>query len=113
MKYLYCFRCDANHYDFGPQGCKECGCLEAGSRGNRPTCDPISGICLCKENVEGRRCKECKPGFFNLDIDNEFGCTPCFCYGHSSQCYTASGYSKVNNTYNSKKSVKNIFFIIF
>lgn len=90
-----CDRCEANYYDFGAQGCKSCGCSEAGSRGNRPSCDPVTGVCHCKENVEGKRCKECKPGYFNLDVENEFGCTPCFCYGHSSECETAPGYSKV------------------
>ncbi|GLV33913.1 Laminin B2 [Carabus blaptoides fortunei] len=90
-----CDRCDVNHYDFSAQGCKNCGCSEAGSRYNRPTCDPLSGVCHCKENVEGKRCKECKPGYFNLNVDNEFGCTPCFCYGHSSECSTAAGYSQV------------------
>lgn len=89
-----CDRCEINNYDFSPHGCKECGCSEAGSTGNRPNCDPYTGTCHCKENVEGKRCKECKPGYFNLDLSNEFGCTPCFCYGHSSECTSASRYSK-------------------
>ncbi|XP_067003262.1 laminin subunit gamma-1 [Anabrus simplex] len=90
-----CDRCDINHYDFGDFGCKECGCNEAGSLGNEPNCDPVTGTCQCKENVEGKRCGGCKPGYFNLNEENEFGCTPCFCYGHSSVCRSAPGYSKV------------------
>lgn len=89
-----CDRCEANHYDFGNEGCKNCGCTPAGSINNKPTCDPHSGTCYCKENVEGKRCKECKFGYFNLDLENEFGCTPCFCYGHSSECMPATGYSR-------------------
>ncbi|XP_052121293.1 laminin subunit gamma-1 isoform X1 [Frankliniella occidentalis] len=90
-----CDRCEANHYDFGPHGCTPCNCNEAGSADNSPNCDPYSGACACKEHVEGKRCAVCKPGFFNLDTENEFGCTPCFCYGHSSVCQSAPGYSKV------------------
>uniref|UniRef100_A0A1B6D2A0 Laminin subunit gamma-1 n=1 Tax=Clastoptera arizonana TaxID=38151 RepID=A0A1B6D2A0_9HEMI len=90
-----CDRCDVNYYDFSPQGCKPCDCYLPGSFQNEPSCDPYSGVCVCKENVEGQRCRGCKPGFFNLDEFNEFGCTPCFCYGHSSVCRSAPGYSKV------------------
>ncbi|XP_017769170.1 PREDICTED: laminin subunit gamma-1-like [Nicrophorus vespilloides] len=89
-----CDRCEANHYNFGPMGCQNCGCSVEGSFNNQPSCDPYTGICICKENVEGKRCKECKPGFFNHDLENDFGCTPCFCYGHSSECISAPGYSK-------------------
>ncbi|KPJ00552.1 Laminin subunit gamma-1 [Papilio xuthus] len=87
-----CDVCAANHFDFTTQGCKPCGCNDSGSYANTPQCDPQTGICLCKQNVEGKQCRECKPGFFNLDIENEFGCTPCFCFGHSSQCSSAPKY---------------------
>nr|CAH7724079.1 unnamed protein product [Callosobruchus chinensis] len=89
-----CDRCEVNHYDFSTHGCKSCGCNVAGSYENEPHCDAYTGECRCKENVEGRQCNDCKPGFFNLDLENHFGCTPCFCYGHSSQCSSALGYSK-------------------
>ncbi|XP_063244920.1 laminin subunit gamma-1 isoform X2 [Bacillus rossius redtenbacheri] len=90
-----CDRCELNHYDFGAQGCRPCGCVTAGSLGNVPNCDPYSGACQCKENVEGKQCGRCKPGFFNLDEENVFGCTPCFCFGHSSVCQPARDYSRV------------------
>ncbi|CAG9761693.1 unnamed protein product [Ceutorhynchus assimilis] len=89
-----CDKCADNHYDFTKSGCKNCECSEEGSAFNAPNCNPNNGVCNCKENVEGKQCKGCKPGFFNLDLDNEFGCTPCFCYGHSSKCQSAPGYSR-------------------
>lgn len=93
-----CDRCEANYFKFSNQGCQPCGCDPRGSFDNTPSCDPETGDCLCKENVEGKRCKECRPGFFNLDLENRFGCTPCFCYGHTSECQSANGYSIVSTT---------------
>lgn len=87
-----CDRCDANFYDFGAQGCKPCGCNVAGSLDGEPRCDPATGTCVCKDHVEGQRCDRSKPGYFHLDAENVFGSTPCFCYGHSSVCRSASGY---------------------
>ncbi|XP_013774278.1 laminin subunit gamma-1-like [Limulus polyphemus] len=90
-----CDRCSSNYYDFTSQGCRPCGCNVAGSVNSKPSCDAVTGTCRCKDNVEGQRCDRCKPGFFSLQEENEFGCLPCFCYGHSSVCRSAPGYSKV------------------
>ncbi|GAB6031450.1 Laminin B (Domain IV) [Chamberlinius hualienensis] len=90
-----CDRCQLNYYDFGSYGCRACGCNEAGSLGNTPSCDPNTGICRCKENVEGQQCDKCKPGYFNLNLDDEFGCTACFCFGHASVCNSDPGYRRV------------------
>ncbi|EEC12698.1 laminin gamma-1 chain, putative, partial [Ixodes scapularis] len=89
-----CDRCAPNFYDFSEQGCRPCGCSMAGSVDSPPSCDAATGVCRCKANVEGRQCDRCRPGFFNLQRDNEFGCTPCFCFGHSAVCQSAPGYSK-------------------
>lgn len=53
-----CDRCSNNFYQFGQHGCQPCGCDARGSQDNTPACDAESGICFCKENVEGRRCNE-------------------------------------------------------
>lgn len=65
-----------------------------GSAGNRPSCDQATGKCVCKDNVEGQRCQRCKSGHFYIDLDNEFGCTPCFCYLHTALCDMAGGYTR-------------------
>jgi len=89
-----CDRCLPNFYDFSPQGCKSCSCSIPGSYENTPNCDTTTGLCRCKENVEGQQCGNCKPGYFNLDLINDFGCTPCFCFGHAAVCRSAPGYGQ-------------------
>lgn len=50
-----------------------CDCDPAGSKGGG-LCDPLTGQCVCKDNVEGQRCDRCKYGFFNLRPDDPNGC---------------------------------------
>lgn len=73
--------------------CSSCGCNIAGSLNNIPQCDK-TGKCLCKKNVEGDKCNQCKQGYFGLELMNELGCSSCFCYGHSDTCSSSPGYSR-------------------
>ncbi|KAK6112254.1 Laminin-like protein lam-2 [Brugia pahangi] len=92
----FCDRCMSGYYGFSISGCKNCLCDKTGSLNNEPVCDSETGSCSCKLNVEGQQCNKCKPGYFDLSLDNQFGCTPCFCYGHSSICTSADGYYGMN-----------------
>lgn len=33
-----------------------------------------AGRCICKTNVDGRRCDQCKEGYWNMQDDNPDGC---------------------------------------
>ncbi|MGH0121395.1 UNVERIFIED_CONTAM: hypothetical protein FKN15_077797, partial [Acipenser sinensis] len=57
---------------------------------NRGTVSPTSRHCLCKPNVVGTLCDECKTGFFHLKQDNPDGCLQCFCMGVTKQCASSS-----------------------
>lgn len=61
-----------------PRGCIRCDCDQAGSLDNG-LCDPVSGRCVCKENVNGDRCDRCKFGFFGLSQEDSSGCQMCRC----------------------------------
>ncbi|XP_045894612.1 laminin subunit beta-4 [Micropterus dolomieu] len=62
-----------------PHACIPCDCDPAGSQGGG-LCDALTGQCVCKENVEGRRCDRCKYGFFSLRQDDPAGCQVCRCH---------------------------------
>ncbi|KFQ75905.1 Laminin subunit gamma-1, partial [Phoenicopterus ruber ruber] len=85
-----CDRCQPGFHSLSEAGCRRCSCNVAGSTGE---CNVETGRCTCRDNVEGFHCERCKPGFFYLELSNPKGCTPCFCFGHSSVCTSAAGYS--------------------
>ncbi|KFW02341.1 Laminin subunit gamma-1, partial [Eurypyga helias] len=90
-----CDWCQPGFHSLSEAGCRPCSCNLAGSTGE---CNVETGRCTCKDNVEGFHCERCKPGFFHLDSFNPRGCTPCFCFGHSSVCTNAVGYSSYSIT---------------
>ena len=89
-----CDQCEVNHWNKNSAGCESCGCLEQGSQDNTKSCSQETGECDCKQNVIGKRCDQCKLGHFHIDEENEFGCTPCFCYAHTSKCELIDGFFK-------------------
>uniref|UniRef100_A0A8C5GYU8 Laminin subunit gamma-1 n=1 Tax=Gouania willdenowi TaxID=441366 RepID=A0A8C5GYU8_GOUWI len=85
-----CDHCQPGYHSLTEAGCRPCSCSPSGST---QECDVHTGQCRCKDNVEGFSCDRCKLGYFNLDPNNPLGCTPCFCFQHSSVCDSAEGYS--------------------
>lgn len=55
-------------------GCQLCGCEKEGSHDGQMQCDPLNGQCLCKENVGGRRCEKCLPGYYGFPHCYECAC---------------------------------------
>ncbi|KAJ8269152.1 hypothetical protein COCON_G00117590 [Conger conger] len=61
-----------------PSACIPCDCDPEGSISGG-LCDPSTGACVCKNNVEGGRCDRCKFGFFGFRPENPDGCQACRC----------------------------------
>lgn len=77
-----CDQCKIGYWGldiYNPLGCDDCACNFAGSISGLGVCNPRSGACPCKSNVESRQCTKCKDGFYNLDEDNLHGCYSCGC----------------------------------
>ncbi|XP_070560391.1 basement membrane-specific heparan sulfate proteoglycan core protein-like isoform X2 [Ptychodera flava] len=88
-----------------------CGCDSRGSLGD--DCDG-NRQCTCKENVDGRNCDVCKTDFFNLDISNPDGCTPCFCMGVTDMCQSSDFYrNEITVNFDSSNNNKNMALVDF
>lgn len=68
--------------------CERCECDLAGTTND--ICDKNSAECFCKKNVIGPGCNMCRQGTFNLQKNNDDGCTECFCFGKTSRCESSA-----------------------
>ncbi|CAH6778160.1 Lama2 [Phodopus roborovskii] len=94
----YCELCADGYFGdaVDAKNCQPCHCNTNGSFSE--ICDTRTGQCECRPNVQGRRCDECKPETFGLQLGR--GCVPCNCnsFGsksfdceESGQCWCQSG----------------------
>lgn len=74
--------CDDGYFSF--PYCEKCECDLAGT--THKICDKNSAECFCKKNAIGPACNMCRQGTFNLQENDEDGCTQCFCFGKTSRC---------------------------
>ncbi|XP_066456329.1 laminin subunit beta-3 isoform X2 [Eleutherodactylus coqui] len=85
-----CERCKPDYYRNPNQdisqrdACISCDCDPEGSV-DGGSCDPMNGRCICKENVGGERCDQCKPEYYQLSAANPQGCTKCDCNTRGTQ----------------------------
>uniref|UniRef100_A0A4W5KXH8 Laminin subunit alpha-1 n=1 Tax=Hucho hucho TaxID=62062 RepID=A0A4W5KXH8_9TELE len=94
-----CDRCAMGYRGY-PE-CTVCNCNINGTR--EEFCDEELGVCsceapgncVCKDNVGGGSCDECKKGTLGLSVSNPAGCSPCFCFGVSSDCEEVGGMVRV------------------
>ncbi|XP_013408769.1 laminin subunit alpha isoform X2 [Lingula anatina] len=83
---LTCDKCADNFYNYPV--CEVCNCNPAGAM--EVAGYPLGGcgshrtpglLCQCKSRVQGHICDQCKPGYWNLNINNVDGCEGCDCFG--------------------------------
>ncbi|KAK1164005.1 laminin subunit gamma-2-like [Acipenser oxyrinchus oxyrinchus] len=106
-----CEKCKSGFFRQRPEDrCHPCLCNTMGSLSAQ--CDNY-GRCSCKPGVMGDKCDRCQSGSAltqagcggrcrsrasGLGTGNPTDCMSCFCYGHSSDCTFAEGFSAHNIT---------------
>jgi laminin alpha 3/5 len=87
-----CNTCLDNYYGFHPKsGCEDCDCELASTVNASNYCHKESGQCQCLFNTDGRRCDQCRNGFFSyprcLECRcNKNGTTDEICDPQTAQC---------------------------
>ncbi|XP_035296219.1 laminin subunit alpha-2 isoform X4 [Cricetulus griseus] len=81
----YCELCADGYFGdaVDAKNCQPCHCNTNGSFSE--LCDTRTGQCECRPNVQGRRCDECKPETFGLQLGR--GCVPCNCNSFGSKSF--------------------------
>ncbi|XP_045913044.1 laminin subunit alpha-5 isoform X2 [Micropterus dolomieu] len=70
-----CTQCEPQTFGCHPVvGCEICNCSRPGIVSPDVSCDTLSGQCRCKNNIAGRQCDRCAPGFYGFP-----NCRPCDC----------------------------------
>ncbi|KAE8292646.1 Laminin subunit alpha-5 [Larimichthys crocea] len=70
-----CITCEPQTFGCHPVvGCEVCNCSRPGVVSPDVNCDTLSGQCRCKNNIVGRQCDRCAPGFYGYP-----NCRPCDC----------------------------------
>ncbi|XP_029011451.1 laminin subunit alpha-5 isoform X2 [Betta splendens] len=70
-----CTQCEPQTFGCHPVvGCEVCNCSRPGVLVPEGSCDTLSGQCRCKNNIVGRQCDRCAPGFYGYP-----NCRPCNC----------------------------------
>ncbi|XP_007943246.1 laminin subunit beta-4 [Orycteropus afer afer] len=88
----HCHRCKSLFYRdplksiSDPDPCIPCECDPDGTLSggicvshSDPALGSVAGQCLCKENVEGAKCDQCKPNHYGLSASDPLGCQSCNC----------------------------------
>ncbi|TRY84024.1 hypothetical protein DNTS_013565, partial [Danionella cerebrum] len=70
-----CVTCEPQTFGCHPLvGCEVCNCSRPGVTSMDISCDTHNGQCRCRNNVVGRQCDKCAPGFYGYP-----NCRPCDC----------------------------------
>ncbi|XP_016099348.1 laminin subunit alpha-5 [Sinocyclocheilus grahami] len=70
-----CVTCEPQTFGCHPLvGCEMCNCSRPGVASLEIGCDTHNGQCRCRNNVVGRQCDRCAPGFYGYP-----NCRPCDC----------------------------------
>uniref|UniRef100_A0A8C1UB59 Laminin, alpha 5 n=1 Tax=Cyprinus carpio TaxID=7962 RepID=A0A8C1UB59_CYPCA len=70
-----CVTCEPQTFGCHPLvGCEMCNCSRPGVASLEVGCDTHNGQCRCRNNIVGRQCDRCAPGFYGYP-----NCRPCDC----------------------------------